>query len=103
MPSKRHHITAHCLDKRGRIISTGINSYSKSHPIQAHYAKLVGQPERHFLHAEIAALLKAGDKQVHKIKVVRFDSKGNPANAEPCAICKAAIKAFGVKYIEHTT
>lgn len=102
MPSKRHHITAQCFDKRGRLLSTGVNSYTKSHPVQAHYARLAGQPERHFLHAEIAALLKAGDRVVHKISVTRFDAKGNPANAEPCPICKTAIKAFGVKYVEYT-
>jgi tRNA(Arg) A34 adenosine deaminase TadA len=62
----------------------------------------VGLPLKTFLHAEISALLRAGDKKVHKIRVERFDANGEPANAEPCPICKEAIRLWGVSYTEYT-
>lgn len=99
---KRFLLRATCYDKRGRIISVGFNSYTRTHPTQAHFAKLAGQEERQFLHAEIHALLKAGDRDVYKISVERYNNLGEPVNAEPCAVCKLAIKAWGVKYTEHT-
>lgn len=102
MCKKRFEIKATCFDKRGKIISVGYNSYKKSHPIQSHFARLAGLPEKVFLHAEIAALLKARGKDVEKIKVERYDSKGNPVNAAPCPVCQLAIKNWGVSYVEHT-
>lgn len=99
---KRFEITATCYDKKGRIVSVGKNSYTRTHPMQAHFAKLANQEERQFLHAEVHALLKAGDKKVHKIKVERYTVAGEPVNAEPCSICKLAIKSWGVKYVEYT-
>jgi deoxycytidylate deaminase len=102
MASKRYDVIAKCYDKRGMLISLGKNSYTKTHPLQAHYAKMTGNHQMLFLHAEIAALLKAGTKQVHKIVVERFTVDGRPANAKPCAVCSAAIKDFGVVEIEHT-
>lgn len=62
----------------------------------------VGLPEKLMLHAEVLALLRAGDKKVHKIKVERYHTNGDPANAEPCPVCKEAIRMWGVKYVEHT-
>ena len=99
---KRFEIKATCFDKKGKVISVGYNSYSKTHPIQSHFARLAGLPEKTFLHAEVAALLKAKGKNIHKIKVERYDSEGNPVNAAPCPICRLAIKSWGVSYVEHT-
>lgn len=99
---KRFEIKATCFDKKGKIISVGYNSYSKTHPIQSHFARLAGLPEKTFLHAEVAALLKAKGKNIHKIKVERYDSKGNPVNAAPCPVCQLAIKNWGVSYVEYT-
>jgi deoxycytidylate deaminase len=99
---RRFTIIAKCFDKRGRLISTGINNYRKSHPVQQHFAEQVGLNEKIYLHAEIQALLRAGDRKVHRITVERYDRQGNPANAEPCPVCKAAITSWGVKEIEFT-
>lgn len=99
---KRFLLRATCYDKKGRVLSIGENSYTRTHPTQAHFAKLAGQEERMFLHAEMSALLKSGDKRVHKIFVERYNFNGDPVNAEPCAVCKLAIKAWGVKYTEYT-
>lgn len=98
----RYRLIAKCYDKRGIIISYGVNSYVKTHPLQAHYAGLVGQPERIYLHAEISAIINAHGKAIHKIKIERYDAKGKPTNARPCPVCELAIKRAGIKLVEYT-
>ncbi len=106
--SKRRNRTQHvtvrstCTDKRGRIISTAINDYHKSHPVQAKLAKKVGQPARIFLHSEINAILKSRGRKIHKIFVERYDFAGNPKNAAPCPICAEFIRISGIKLVEYT-
>lgn len=98
-----HYITATIFDSHGRVLSIGTNDYNKSHPLQAKFAIRVGQPERIYLHAELAALTKLKRKdKAHKIKVERYKKDGTPGNARPCAICEAAIRSYGIKYVEHT-
>lgn len=96
---KRFVILAKAYDKRGRMLSSATNSYTKSHPLQAYIAAKVGMPECKFLHAEILALLRAKGKHVHKLTIERFDAKGLPILAAPCPICREAIKMFGVKEV----
>jgi deoxycytidylate deaminase len=95
-------ITAMAYDKRGRLVSVGMNSYVKTHPLQAKIAAEVGAPEKIYIHAELDALIKARGKAVYKLVVVRVDKKGRYVNAEPCHVCKRAIKIFNVKHIKHT-
>lgn len=96
-------LTAEIYDKRGRLISSAKNNYSKTHPLQAKYASKVGINEAIYLHAEILAIVRCKDmNRAHKIVVKRFDKHGNPAIAKPCPICQAAIKDSGIKIIEHT-
>lgn len=103
MSKKRFSITAIIYDKRGRVISVGQNSYVKTHPLQAKFSRQVGEPEKVFLHAEIAAIAKCLDiTKADKIVVTRFTEDGKPANAKPCAACAAAIKSFGINKIVHT-
>lgn len=102
MSDTRFKIQATCYDAKGRVLSKGRNQYNKTHPLQAHFAKLAGEPYKIYLHAEIAAILKAGGKKIHTIKVERYTSDGCAANAQPCPICQLAIKAFGIKRIEYT-
>lgn len=101
MSKKRFDITAFAYDKRGRLLSIGRNSYIKSHSLQAKFARKAGRPEAIYVHAELAALMKA-KQQVHKLVVVRYNKDGTPGNAKPCEICQLAIKEFGVRYVEHT-
>ena len=54
----RQFIIAKCYDKRGQLLSVGVNSYTKTHPLQAYFAKKVGHSERQFLHAEIHAFYR---------------------------------------------
>jgi tRNA(Arg) A34 adenosine deaminase TadA len=94
-------ITAQVYDRRGRLLSTGKNSYSKTHPRQAALGAKVGFPLRIFLHAEISALIKCRGKP-HKIRISRLDAAGNPRLAKPCPICELAIKEAGIQVVEYT-
>lgn len=98
-------IKATVYSSNGRVLSVAFNDYKKTHTMQAHYAALVGSPKKIYLHAEIAALVKIRHKKgctPYRIKIERFNNKGEPLNASPCPICLAAIKEAGIKYIEHT-
>lgn len=99
----KQNLTAVITDKRGRILSIGQNSYIKTHPLQAHYARKTGNEHKVFLHAEIAAIVKCKDlSKAHKISIFRYNSKGKPMNAKPCSICQMGIEAAGIFNIEHT-
>lgn len=98
---KQYTIIACALDKKGKVLSMRTNNYKCSHPLQKHFAVLVGKPDAIFLHAEVATLI-AAKKEVHKLLIARIDSNGNPLPAKPCPICEKAISAFGVKEIEYT-
>jgi deoxycytidylate deaminase len=103
MARKKYVIFARALDRRGRVISTGENNYNKTHPLMQHFAEKVGLDEKIYLHAEVLALIRAGEAKVHTLVVARYNSDGSPALAKPCPVCQAAIKAWGVKEIIYTT
>lgn len=98
---KRHLLTATVFNKQGKVIGQATNNYTKSHPLQAHFAKLAGENHRIYLHAEIAALLKCGLKRPYEIYVSR-QTKDGPGNAAPCPVCRLALEHFGVKKIGYT-
>lgn len=98
----KHTITATITDKRGRILSQAQNNYTKSHPYQRRIACSVGQPDRIFLHAEIAALIKLKQGTPYKIFIERYHKSGKPANAKPCRVCEQAIKLKGIERVEYT-
>jgi len=98
----KHTITATITDKRGRILSQAQNNYTKSHPFQHRIACSVGQPDRIYLHAEIAALIKLKGGTPYKIFVERYTKNGKPANAKPCLVCEQAIKLKGIHRVEYT-
>jgi len=64
---------------------------------------LVGKPDAVYLHAELAAILKAGSKKIHSISIERYHLDGTPALAAPCPICCKAIAAFGIEHITYTS
>lgn len=95
-------ITAIIYDKRGRILAVGKNSYVKTHPLQAKYAK-PHNAHKVFLHAEVAAIVKCRDlSKAHRISIFRVNKQGNYMKAAPCPVCQDAIAASGIKFIEHT-
>ena len=102
MGNRRPTLKATCYDKRGRVISTAVNSYRKTHPIQAHFGKLSGKKDAVYLHAEIAALLKCGDRPIYRVHVERYKKDGSPGMAQPCVACMLALKSWGVKHISFT-
>jgi tRNA(Arg) A34 adenosine deaminase TadA len=98
-----HQVTALIYDKRGKVLSVGQNSYIKTHPLQAIHAKKTGNPEKLYLHAEVHAITRCRDlRRAHKIFVSRYNKSGQPVIAAPCPVCLSAIKAAGIKYVEHT-
>jgi len=101
--SKNQDITAILKDKRGRILSIGKNSYTKTHPIQASHAKRVGLPEKIYLHAEVDALVRCKDlSKVDSITVMRVGKNSKYLNAKPCPVCMSALEAANIKNIFHT-
>jgi tRNA(Arg) A34 adenosine deaminase TadA len=100
---KHQNITAIVYDKRGNILSIGKNSYIKTHPLQAKYAKEVGLEHKIYLHAEVHAITRCSEiHRAHRILITRYHADGTPANAKPCKICEQAIRNTGIKVIEHT-
>lgn len=97
----KHTVIATVLDKKGKVIAKAVNSYTKTHPIQAKYAKACGEPYKAYLHAEIAALVKAKGKGF-KLVVERYNRLGEPMLAAPCPICQMAIKEAKIKFVEYT-
>lgn len=97
-------LRATIYDKRGRVLSTAENSYTKTHPIQSKYATKVGRPEAIYLHAEVRAISLCKDlSKAHRIHIERYDTDGVPVNASPCIICSAVISEMTpIKVITHT-
>lgn len=102
--SRKQRMVAIALDKKDNIVSIGFNNYTKTHPLQARVAKLLGFDQRIYLHAEVAALIRAASfkKKVYKLVVVRLGRCGKIMNAKPCPICEHLIKLHGVSVIEHS-
>lgn len=102
-PRKQYRLKATIYDKKGRKISTGENSYSKTHPYQIRLAEKAGRPNAIFLHAEIQAIVRLKDRtKAHRILIERYDKQGNPRPAVPCEICTLAIEEAGIKVVEYT-
>jgi tRNA(Arg) A34 adenosine deaminase TadA len=97
-----YNLTAFAYDKKGTLLSIGRNSYVKTHPLQAELAKKAGVPNKVYLHAEIDAILRARRKNIHKLVIVRHRADGSTGRAEPCPICRLAIRRFNIQIVEHT-
>lgn len=97
-------MTALVYDRRGRLLATGRNSYTKTHTLMYKTACQVEQkPGKIYLHAEVAALLKVGDwKKAYRIVIMRFKADGSPGLAKPCKTCQHIINQTGIKQIDFT-
>jgi len=101
--TKRYTITATALSKQGKVLGTATNQYHKSHPLAKLYSIKAGlSDQRVYIHAELGAILRAGDSKVHTMLVQRFHNNGALANAKPCKSCQLMLKDFGVKKIVYT-
>ena len=92
------------LLNKNKPISQGVNQDTKSHPLQAKLADMVGLSEKIYLHAEISALVRCRS-DVDTIIVVRLGGHGGDQlrNAKPCPICSLALKEAGIEHIYYTT
>lgn len=84
-------ITTH----KTRVVAVGRNVYHKTHTVQAKYAELVGLECKHFLHAEVASLVKSRGK-IDSIYVFRIGKRGQLMYSKPCPICQMAIEEAGI-------
>lgn len=100
---QRQTIIAICYDKKGRILSIGHNQYTKTHPVQKHFARKAGQDAKEFLHAEISAIVRAKGSVIQHIQILRIGNTGKMQLAKPCSICMLAIKAYNIKQISWST
>ena len=97
-----------CVIAKGRkLISSGCNSLTKTHPLQGYYAALVGRPEAIYLHAEMAAIVEAKSKGVDltgaSVYVFRRGLDGDVKMSRPCASCLKALEDFGICTIVYTS
>src|SRR3990167_9944503 len=104
MSTTRQQIVAKIYDRKGRLLATGRNSYTKTHPMQARYARILGGrwSPKVYLHAEIAALvqLSRSDRRVRQadsIFIQRINRQGLSRLAAPCPVCTLALQQAGVK------
>ena len=91
-----------------RIISSGHNSDSKTHPLQKKYNKYRFTDEgEHKQHAELAAILPLIREKVDLSNAVIFTHRvhknGAFAMSRPCKSCMQLIKDVGIKKICYTT
>ena len=89
---------------KNKIVSRGVNQETKTHPLQAKFAQMVGLHEKIYLHAEISALV-SNRSQCDTIVVVRLGghSKNELRNAKPCPVCSLALEQAGIQHIYYTT
>lgn len=100
------------LDKRNRVIATGVNSYEKTHPIQyfaaQNAAKIWGDrglSEKVYLHAEIKTLISAKE-DAHTIVVCRVGGHGGKElrDSRPCRICSNYIlNCTRIQHVHYST
>ena len=99
----RNKVGAILLNK-GRVVAKGVNQDTKSHPLQARLAELVGLEEKIYLHAGIAALIKCrSDADTIVVARVGGHRGDELRNARPCPICTLALEQAGIKHIYYTT
>lgn len=98
----QYRLAAVITDKKGNILSVGINSYTKTHPKQKYWSARAGQQGRIYLHAEIDAIRRIRFGKPYAIYISRATPKGGTACARPCKACELAIKHEGIKEVHYT-
>lgn len=86
-------------DKRSNVLSVAGNTYVKTHPQQASWAKKRGSPDKQCLHAEIrAAIMLAKSGKADKAKYLYIAAVSEARNvlcAKPCVVCQMMLdKSF---------
>ena len=91
-----------------RVISTGYNSHTKCHSLQARLDKeRYGQDTPGRLHAETAALLPFIQNNINlsgaSIYIYRQHKDGSLAISKPCPSCMKLIKRCGIRRIYYSS
>jgi len=106
LENNKQKVVAFLLDRKGNTIFTGWNQYDKTHPIQKEWACRLGMPEREFIHAEMACIIKAKNYghtlNSNTLLILRLNGKGQLLPSKPCKICNEAIKYEGIENVIHT-
>ena len=101
-------IAAAVFTKKGYCVATSTNQ-KKTHYLQAYYNATMPFSRTPYLHAEMAALLKArwqvGEQRLKgcTLCVARKLNCNGYGMARPCAACRAAIIDMGIKRVVYTT
>lgn len=100
------------LLKKNRIVSSAVNDYSRTHPVQywaaQNAAKIWNEPhltKKVFLHSEVRALIKAKE-DADTIVVCRVGGHGGKElrNSRPCLICSEYIRSCSnIVHIHYST
>lgn len=100
------------LLKKNRIVSSAVNSYETTHPVQywaaQNAARIFNEPhlgKKTYLHSEIRALIKARD-DVDTIVVCRVGGHGGKELrlSRPCRICESYIRSCSnIVHVHYST
>lgn len=100
------------LLRRNRIVSSAVNNYNRTHPIQYWAAQnaaiIFNEPQlekKVYLHSEISALIKAKE-DADTIIVCRVGGHGGKElrNSRPCSICSTYIRSCSdVVHVHYST
>lgn len=109
--TSKHQIRVGAVLLSGReIISVGVNSISKSHPMQKYYNDLYRGftvPIHNNIHAELDAILKYRRMRIElpklKIVIARLNKSGELLAGRPCPACYAAIIDNNIDSIIYST
>lgn len=101
----KHRLVSIIVTRQNKMASLGKNSFDKTHPLQAKYAKKTKNRHRIYLHAEISAIIAAKNADITggTIYVVRVNRKGDLALAKPCVVCNEAIRQAGIRRVVYST
>lgn len=103
-----HRCKMGCVVVNGhKIISSGHNSASKTHPLQNRLDKHTFKCEcAGFLHAETDALIPLINNRLDlsKATIFVYRKMGNKTGmARPCSRCMSIIKQCGIRFINYST
>lgn len=106
--SDHHHKIGCVIVDKHRIISSGSNSNTKCHPVQANLDKRTFKCEcPGKLHAEVASIIPLLKYNIDLSRAILYTYRehkdGTVAMARPCPRCMEMIKSVGIKKIRYTT
>ncbi len=93
----------HCaiLVSGGAVLSTGMNK----HKLNSFVSVYAHHPDVQTIHAEVDAILqmrRKTDLTGCKIYVAKLGRNGEVGNSAPCAMCKDALRNYGIKRAYYT-